>query len=844
MATVSNSADINIRVGGSTPSTITARANALQRLAGSLVTMNSALNLVGASAGAAGGIGRLNTQLRNYGASGGAAHQAQRRTDAFGTALRDGGNALDNFATLFTRMIRIMTAFFIIQNVTRAVREFVTSLFQAPAQMELWGTQLRVLVGNATAAGEKLKLLQDVAIESPQNLKDLVEGLVTLTAFHVETSQRTLSLITDLSAVTGRSFREVAQVVGKVIQGSPQAITRSLPVLGIDPQEFKRVAAETGSRATALFQIIEQKFKGFAAESTNTILGLVEKIKDTFFVLMSTLGSGLIPIMRETLGGIFEFANRLRQDPAAMEQYRVKVRLLAEDLLAMGRNAATAAGFIKRLWDFAGGLHTALTVLAGLGIARLIAALINMNKIGAVVTIAFGAFVTLVGHLGKEARDAKRAIDEMTMSNKMFGESLAEISKMAGTDISRVDANVAAGQATRLRSLAMEGNRDNLMAALGPLVGEDVVEGTFTKDLSRWANIFAANFDRIAARARSAMGIVSNAMGEIEDGLDAHEEWLTEINKDWAEASELIDAAMKMQSNWLAIVNEQWKEAGAHFDLFQSMRDEFVRSRSGFGEDEFALIQVDEAAGLISPAAARTAALMLRDRLAEELKRLRATGDPVDAEIAIAIQGRIENVDAFAEGLRSKVSEALEISLRDVVKDGANAISDALASMIVSVEGSSLADSFKAVLAGFLNTFGDALIQLGIAKLAFDELISKIIGFVPGGGLAAIAAGLALKAFAGAITNSIRNSQNGATGRASSAGAGAPAPAYQAFTPSGGQNAVVQYNYISAVDSKSMKEYVERNPDAFTPAVRHVKDSDRRTGGSAFGVFAPAGARG
>lgn len=860
MATVSNSADINIRVGGSTPSTILARAAALRALATSIITMNSALAAAGG--GTTGGIARIGSQVaglsrsvaalsaqfallnrqagrtpRTLNAYNNATQQARQRTDAFGTALRGGGNALDNFITLFSRMVRIMTAFFIIQNVTNAVKEFTTSLFQAPAQMELWNTQLRVLVGNATAAAGKMKILQDVAIESPQGLRDLVEGLVTLTAFHVETSQRTLSLITDLSAVTGRSFREVSQVVGKVIQGSPQAITRSLPVLGIDPKEFKRVAAETGSRATALFQIIEEKFKGFASESTNTILGLVEKIKDTFFVLMSQLGSGLIPIMRDVLSGMFAFADRLRNDPAAMEVYRVKVRVLAEQLLEFGRVVFGVAKAIRDLVDALGGLVTIVTLLATSWIVRLGLALASLNPVAVAWRTFMVAAAIIVGeridHVTAKWRENRKAAMEAATANRMFGESLAETSRLAGTNISTVDANVATDQAKRLRSLAMGTDQAALVGALHTLVPEARSQDMAT--LQRWAFQLADAFDKIAKRARDAMGVVDTSMGEIDDIAD------DKIGKNAFKEDDWIKILVSFREHTkeeLDKANEEWRRSiQAIVETQNRLREIQIETIEESVMDPIEDLRARMQIGLISPEAGKGMMKPLQDNLKKEIERLLESTDKDMQELGRRLAASFEADEP------SSFKGALATAINNAFGELTDAVSLGMANLINPADGDKLGDQLKRAFAGFLNALGDMLIVLSGAAAALSKLLASLFSGNPvlmgTAAVLAFGAGLALKALAGAITNSIGNNQS----RANS-GSSSPAPNYQSFSPASQQSVSGTNVYISTMDAGGVKDFVDKNPGSFSAAVTHVAARDRQTGGSAFGVFAPAGARG
>lgn len=384
---MANRAEIHIRLGGSSAATINKRATALSSLAKSVTQLSAAAKKMP----------NVSTAANQYAAG------LTRASKATKTMTRDAhaaGNALDNFGTLFARMVRIMAAFAIITAVVTAIRELVTLLVAAPAQLELWNAQLVTLSGSATIAAEKLELLKTVAIETPLELPDLFQGLTTLRAFNVEMSDRTLPLIADLAAVSGRTFQDISEVVGKVIQGSATAITRSLPTVGIDPKEFRRLSEELGSRSEALFQIIEGRFKGFAKESAKTTIGLVSNIKDAIFVIAADVGEGLLASFRPAVQSIFDFLNRLREDQEFLTEWRERLfgigRAIVDLSESITRLSETLVSFFKIVADGVdrlGGLKNVLVALASIKISKKLSALLGLGS-GVGVKATVGSRVT------------------------------------------------------------------------------------------------------------------------------------------------------------------------------------------------------------------------------------------------------------------------------------------------------------------------------------------------------------------------------------------------------------------------------------------------------------------
>lgn len=365
-------------------------------------------------------------------------------------------------------------------------------LVKAPAQLELWNTQLRTLSGSATLASQRLKLLQDVAIQTPLELPDLFQGLTTLQAFNVEISERTLPLITDLAAISGRTFQETAEVVGKVIQGSAQAITRSLPTFGISPDEFKAQAEELGSRSEALFSITEERFKDFAKESALTTIGIVSNIKDAFTVIAAEAGTGLLVAFRPAVKEVFRFLESIRNDKGALRDFQERLFDVGRSLVNIVETLKDASKAVRDfsrpvfdLIDALGGWSSVLSVLIGLKVAAwgrrtgsaivtaftaatkairtaggVIAALSVAIRatnpwVLAISTVVGGAIAVFTRWEIAQGK-AKRAAEELTAANALLAESIATVNQGMMRGIDMVDASEAQRVGDELQGIAVQ----------------------------------------------------------------------------------------------------------------------------------------------------------------------------------------------------------------------------------------------------------------------------------------------------------------------------------------------------------------------------------------------------
>lgn len=843
---MSQSADIEITIRGSSAQTMQAKAAGLNALAASLVRVNAAV--ASASGGGLGGATQNITRFANATAG------ARAQTDAFGTTIGGAGNALDNFGTLFTRMIRIMGAYFVITSVISLTKDFVMALASAPAKLELWNTQLRALIGNATTAGEKMALLKTVAIETPLELPDLVKGLVVLQAFRVEVSEHTLPLIADLAAVSGRTFEDVAEVIGKVIAGSAPAITRSLPTLGIDPNEFKKLAAELGSRSEAIFQIIGEKFGGFAKESSKTVIGVLSNIKDAFFVILADIGSGLLPLERQIFGGVFDSLQTLRGNQPALDAMRVSVRLVVDDFVKGVKAAIAFAQSIGKVTEAFGGLKSILEVIAGMWLGRLIAGIVmaiaETNPWVIALTSVAGIMMVLNNRIGEHAGENQRAVVAQTM----FAESLQRTNDLYRQNVNLVDAAIAKQQAMTLTG--MVGSADQLLSHIG--IGDVSGVDAFLNQMDRLSTSMGGpeHGGTVVAEMRQLMDMMNNpglranqpqfleglatGMVRLMQALSGAAGRFGNIAKEAKAAADVMSASFVPATGEII---DTLKKVGDHdiTDILKNMREQFFEDRFQQPAD---MIKARFDMGMMSKSQALESIKTMRAQLVTEAKSLLESQSPIDTAIGFKLIAKIENLDSFTNQLNKQVkdpvSDALESALRQAIQNGADVLASALSEIFVPT-GMGIENAMKKAFAGIVNLLGDTLIHLGIAKLGFDALIRNIVNLVPGGGLAAIAAGVALKVFAGSVLNSMSGSMSGAGGKGggSSYSGGGGSTSFAPFAPSASAQRGDVYN-INAVDAASLKQMADANPAAFAAAVQYVAQRDRDTGGSAFGVFKTA----
>jgi hypothetical protein len=927
--------DIIIKLGGAQAKTIRAKASALDALAMSVGKVKAAFTgapFQQATQGMQGfnqQIRKATTGAKSYGRQ---VQKAGERTDRFGTRIKGAGNALDNFGTLFRRMVRIMAAFFIISAITRLVREFVTTIATAPMQMELWTKQLIVLSKNATLAAERLELLKRVAIETPLELPDLFQGLTTLQAFSVEISERTIPLITDLAAVSGRTFREVAEVIGKVIAGSPTAITRSLPTLAIDPNEFKRVAAELGSRSEALWQIISGKFEGFAKESATTVIGVLSNIKDAWFVIMADIGEGALGPLRKAIQSIMDYLEELRHSPARLKKIENQVRLITDSLVEFAKSIVRGAQAVGRIVEFMGGFRVVLGTIIFLlgqrvlaGFARVVAgwvgplrgatrAMTLLNIQMSLWLIAANAAIALLaGLLLSKYAAWKDAMRSARLEQVELNDELGRMNRTLERNIDLVDAATVARQGARVHGagVAFPFSTYGKVTARQMFFGETDL-GEEMKNQFDEARKIAMEFGsddelrRLFERTTVAMGQAALFMGPEKDFQNLFDQLKSAL---MAKGTEMIGLAKTLRERAGRVIDVPAVGEGEE-DEVDRLKEffDFWKSRFEPFKTQFDLIQGKFDAGLITREAARNQIVRLKELLEVMRRALLLDPDPLMQQVALMLSPTIANLDSFIGDLDSEITDAfrerlteikLKISLgldpeaataalmklkeeivammenlgddltpemekvfqtllsginsaleslkpddlgqafaqaiTQIIKQGSDAVADAIAAMFTPEMGLSLTQAMGQMFAGMLNVMGDSMIQIGIAMLTLQKALANITS--PVGAAALIAGGILLKAMAASIGAKMGDA---AQGGSSSGGGAAGTINYPQFSAGAYGDKRSWYVEIHAMDAQSFEDTIARNPAAFGRQIAVIAREDKATGGQAYGAFQPA----
>lgn len=191
------------------------------------------------------------------------------------------------------------------------------SMIDGNAQMEMYNTQLSVLIGDAGKTDKLMADLKKFGAETPFEFPELAEASRNLIAFGFSAQETVpeLKKIGDISSAVGAPLGELAELYGKArVQGTlmsediNQLVGRGVPViqefakqLGVSEGEVKKMASE----GKIQFSNLQQAFTDLTSEG-GKFSGMMEAQSKTFNGMMSTLKDNLGGIVRELGGPLFE----------------------------------------------------------------------------------------------------------------------------------------------------------------------------------------------------------------------------------------------------------------------------------------------------------------------------------------------------------------------------------------------------------------------------------------------------------------------------------------------------------------------------------------------------------
>lgn len=315
---------------------------------------------------------------------------ANAQQENLNNSIRNGSTATSNLAQ---KIIGMVGAYASIHSVTGAIRDVLSAEdIQLEAETKLTTVmqqrmgatnQMVQSVKDLTAAQQGLGVVGDeVQIAGAQQIATFLnnsEALQTLIP-----AMNNLAVQQNGVAVSGENMKNIANMMGKAMQGQVSALTR----VGITMTDAEQKALENGNemeRAAMLAQIITNNVGNMNEAIANTPQGMMQQMKNTWGDMEEEIGGQLYP-------AVYNLFNTIMQNQPAIESalsgaasgLSVIINVLADVV----SGAVQAGGFVADNWSMISpivyGVAAALAVYAVyVGIVNAVELVSNGIKIAA-----------------------------------------------------------------------------------------------------------------------------------------------------------------------------------------------------------------------------------------------------------------------------------------------------------------------------------------------------------------------------------------------------------------------------------------------------------------------------
>ena len=278
---------------------------------------------------------------------------ANAQQENLNNSIRNGSTATSNLAQ---KIIGMVGAYASIHSVTGAIRDVLSAEdIQLEAETKLTTVmqqrmgatnQMVQSVKDLTAAQQGLGVVGDeVQIAGAQQIATFLnnsEALQTLIP-----AMNNLAVQQNGVAVSGENMKNIANMMGKAMQGQVSALTR----VGITMTDAEQKALENGNemeRAAMLAQIITNNVGNMNEAIANTPQGMMQQMKNTWGDMEEEIGGQLYP-------AVYNLFNTIMQNQPAIESalsgaasgLSVIINVLADVV----SGAVQAGGFVADNWS-------------------------------------------------------------------------------------------------------------------------------------------------------------------------------------------------------------------------------------------------------------------------------------------------------------------------------------------------------------------------------------------------------------------------------------------------------------------------------------------------------------
>lgn len=338
------------------------------------------------------------------------------------SVMKEQGGMFQRLKTFAGAYLNVFTVF-----------QFVKKLVDVTKELERQGVALEGIIGSASKATEVMNELQNMALNSPFNVKDLIGWTKQLSAYGLEveellpTTHKLAELSAGLGVDMGRLILAYGQVnAASVLRGQElrQFTEAGVPLVEKLADKFTELNGRlvtTGevfeliSKRQVSFQMVSDvltemtseggKFYKMQENLIPTLYGQIEKMKDMWTIALKKFGSGTSGIIHSVVGLLQSFAKNLSSIMAGASV--VGILIAIRSLYSYFRNGLI---YIKK-WHASLKEAAATTHRMRFAMASVMRVL-KSNVFFAVLGVA----TSLIARAVEKSREWKKQLDEINNS--------------------------------------------------------------------------------------------------------------------------------------------------------------------------------------------------------------------------------------------------------------------------------------------------------------------------------------------------------------------------------------------------------------------------------------------
>lgn len=324
-------------------------------------------------------------------------------------------------------------------------------MLKLAADAETLQVKLKTLLGDGASAAAMFKEIGEFAAKTPFQKLEIGNAAQMLLAFNVEGKDvaKTLQMIGDISAMTGKPIGELAELYGKAqiagrLMGDDvnQIMNAGIPILeelakqfGVSTTEVRKLVSAgkvTAVNLTTAFESMTTgagKFAGGMEALSQSAGGVFSTLKDNVFTLAEEIGAVFLPAAKEMMSSLTRIIQNTQNLPRGLARLGAALVAVAVAFkaVALAQMAFAKAAVIAQALSGPKGWATlaiGLTIAAGAMLA-VDSAMEGVSAEAAEVAVQVDKANQAISETGAATKRAGRDLTQLSEDLQSFSEMVA-----------------------------------------------------------------------------------------------------------------------------------------------------------------------------------------------------------------------------------------------------------------------------------------------------------------------------------------------------------------------------------------------------------------------------------